>query len=345
MMSSVAVLTALCACSSGLETVQEVIAAMNHATTPWTSEQLMQALSGAAVRRDEASVLGPLVLDAWEAHRSRPPIEVAELAVIFEAKRDSIAAIDVEYHITMTRLSPRGSSSDEAPMAWWVRWAQDQYAMHRSVAATSAGLANPTQDHSAMAWRTDGKRLWFSRHGNVMREVDAAGLSMVGIEDSWLGAGGCIGRQTDGSARAAEHDLAAMLSHAVPGTVVVESRIEKLGGVSVVVLRLGWQQPCLVYLDPSRGFAPLRIDRWLEDDQGSLLARTEMSHLRQMSGGLWLPEHIKLSQYRMSERVVRADWKPVTPAYVELVMQAVRLQINKPIEWGQVLPRWDREPE
>lgn len=64
-----------------------------------------------------------------------------------------------------------------------------------------------------------------------------------------------------------------------------------------------------------------------------------------LDGGLWLPEHIKLSQYRMSERVVRADWKPVTPAYVELDMQAVRLQINKPIEWGQVLPRWDREPE
>ena len=345
MMSSVAVLTALCACSSGLETVQEVIAAMNHATTPWTSEQLMQALSGAAVRRDEASVLGPLVLDAWEAHRSRPPIEVAELAVIFEAKRDSIAAFDVEYHITMTRLSSPGSPSGGGPLTWWVRWAHDQYAMHRSVAATPAGLANPDQDHSAMAWRTDGKRLWFSRQGQMMREVDAAGLSMVGIEDSWLGAGGCIGRQTDGSARAAEHDLAAMLSHAGPGTVVVESRVEMLGGVSVVVLRLGWQQPCLIYLDSSRGFAPLRIDRWLEDDRGSLLARTEMSQFRQMSGGLWLPEHITLSQYRVNERVVRTDWKPATPAYFKLVMQAVRLQINRPIEWGQVLPRWDREPE
>jgi hypothetical protein len=37
--------------------------------------------------------------------------------------------------------------------------------------------------------------------------------------------------------------------------------------------------------------------------------------------------------------------EPAASPFFELIMHAVRLEINRPIEWGQVLPRWDREPE
>lgn len=342
MMVLIAIGGLLGAGSSGIETVQAVMAAMNQSATGWTSQQLLDAVSEASVGRDEASVLGPLVLAAWEANRSRPPIEVDELAAVFQAKRDSIDAVDVVYHVTLKRRS--GSAWGE-PLTWWVRWAQDQYAVHRSVGATAEGLANPGDDYSAMAWRTDGASLWFSRRGKVMREVDPAGLSMLGIEDSWLGAGGCIGRQSDGTARAAEHDLAAMLQNAAAGTVIVESSLDVLGGVPVVVLRLGWHHPCWMYLDPARGFAPLRIDRWLEDDKGAILARTELSAFQKSAGGLYLPNHIQLVQYRMSENIAMNAGQPAVPAYFELTMQVVRVDINQPIEWGLVLPRWDREPE
>jgi hypothetical protein len=344
MMTAVVIVGMLGASSSSIETVQEVIAEMNHSAIPWTSTQLMEAISGTTVGRDEASVLGPLILAAWEAHRSRPPIEVGDLAAIFEAKRDSIDAVDVEYHVAVKRHNAAASTLDES-MTWWVRWWQDQYAVHRSVASTAAGLVNPVDDGSAMAWRTDGERLWFSRRGKVMREVDAASLSMIGIEDSWLGAGGCIGRHADGTARAAEHDLAAMLGSAADGTVVVESSLDVLDDVPVVVLRLGWQHPCWIYLDPARGFSPLRIDRWLEVDKGSILARTEMSEFQQIAGGLYLPKHIELLQYRVSQNMATNNGEPAASPFFELIMHAVRLEINRPIEWGQVLPRWDREPE
>jgi hypothetical protein len=337
------VLIAVLAESSGVDVVQSVLASMSAARTPWTSCQLMSAVRGIQVGRVESAVLAPRVLAAWEAHRPRPPIEIDELAAVFEAKRDSIDAVEVTYRVTLVR---HGVDTGMRSIVWWVYWAQDGYAIHRSVASTRARLSDPRGDASAMAWRTDGKRLWFSKAGSTLREVDPAGLSMVGMEDSWLGAGGCIGRRSDGTARAAEHDLAAMLAASADGTAIIESALTPVGGTPTVSLRMGWTSPCWIYLDPARGFAPLRIDRWLDDDDSIVLARSEMEAFRSVAGGVWLPDRIRLRQYRMPTGTAQnAEAATEAPPYLDLSVEVVSASLNSPIEWGRVVPRWDREPE
>jgi hypothetical protein len=323
-----------------VDLMQSILDRMKSSEHSWTSRDLMEAVRGAPIGRQEAAMLAPRIIAAWNAHRSSPPIEVGELAAVFQSKRDSIEAIDVEYRVSLIRRGDGDSGAAPSPIVWWVRWAQDQYAIHRSVAATRVGLANPLGDSTAMAWRTDGQRLWFSRAGGVLREVDSAGLSMVGMEDSWLGAGGCIGRRSDGTARAAEHDLAAMLAGAVDGTVIVESEERHIDGVAVVAVRLGWESPCWIYLDPARGFAPVRIERWLEDNDGRVLARSDMHNFRRLAGGVQMPERVTLRQYRLE-----AGQIPHAAPYLELCMEVAAVAVNTPIEWGQVVPRWDREPE
>ena len=338
-------LSVLLADASGVDLVQSVLAGMKASASPWTSRHLMEAVRGAQVGRQRASVLAPRIIAAWDQHRPRPPIEVGELLAVFRSKRDSIDAVDVEYRVTLIRRSTTDPAESPEPVEWWVRWAEDHHAMHRSVASTRAGLADPVGDSSAMAWRTDGTRLWFSRAGGVLREVDPAGLSMVGLEDSWLGAGGCIGRRSTGTARAAEHDLAAMLACAVEGTAIVESELDLIAGVPVVALRLGWTSPCWIYLDPARGFAPVRIDRWLEETGGTVLARSDMQAFRRVAGGVWLPERIRLRQYRLVGGVLPVGEQPATLPYFDLSVEVSKAMVNSPIEWGLVQPRWDREPE
>lgn len=341
----VVVLAAMLAESSPVDMVQSVLHRMKSSETPWTSCELMAAVSGPRVNRQEAALLAPRIIAAWDAHRPRPRIEVHELAAVFESKRDSVDAVEVVYRARLLRREAKAAPL-AGPTVWWVHWAQDRYAMHRSVASTQTGLSHPRGDESAMAWRTDGQRLWFSRAGDVLREVDAAGLSMVGIEDSWLGAGGCIGRRSEGTARAAEHDLAAMLAGAAAGTAIIESDLTQVEGTPAIALRLGWASPCWIYLDPARGFAPLRIDRWLDDADGVVLARTDMDTFRLVSGGLWLPERIRLRQYRMPPgTTTETGGDPEEMPYFDLLVEVTNASLNTPIEWGQVLPRWDREPE
>ena len=313
--------------------IEPVLTAMRKAEPAWTSDELLQAVSGVQLDRTTSSIVAPRLIEAWEAHRKRPPIEVGELAMIFAAKRDGVASIDVTYSASLRRSAETTH--------WWVRWLEDESAVQRTVASTPTGLADPMDDPSVMTWRMDGSRMWFSRAGAALREVDPAGLSMVGIEDSWLGAGGCIGSRGAGTARAAEHDLGSMLAAGPAGTAIVESERCIIRGIPAVALRIGWKWPVWVYLDSSRGFAPVRIDRWMEAPGGVLLARTEMRGLKPLKGGLWLPTSIVLQQFPLEEMPANRGDTPDVPPELELRLEQASMRCNEPIMWEEVPPQWD----
>jgi len=175
--------------------------------------------------------------------------------------------------------------------------------------------------------------VWFARLDDDLREIPVEAVPMLGIEDSWLGAGGCIGRRWDGTARAVEHDLASLLERLPEGTAVVESSIFRIRSRDVAVLRVGWRTPFWLYLDIDRGFAPIRIDRVMDDPHGPMLARTDMSDFKRYAG-LWLPRRIHLQQYRLQNLRFGPHDRPSSPAYLELDLRAEDILVNARIEWA-----------
>ncbi|MDP7070442.1 MAG: hypothetical protein QF561_03730 [Phycisphaerales bacterium] len=306
----------------------------------------LSASSGALLDRIPASAKGggrhqPLaesLFTAWNEARPVPPVTVDDVQTIFAAKRDAVASIDVTYRASLHRRDDPSVRQPGRVSVWWTRWRQDAQLLERRVASNQGGLAAPGGDASAMRWASDRIRVWFARLDDELREIPGGEAPMLGIEDSWLGAGGCIGRRWDGTARAVEHDLASLLARLPKGAAVVESATTRIRGREVAVLRIGWRTPFWIYMDIERGFAPLRIDRVIDDEHGPMLARTDLSAFEE-SGRLWLPTHIQLQQYRLaSARFGPGDQPPGMP-YLDLQLQAGRMLLNTAIDWGTAVAR------
>jgi hypothetical protein len=320
----------------GLESpVQQLLRRMRAASPAWTSCQLIAASSELAADRRVASVLAPRLVEAWNAHRPQPPIDIAGVQAIFAAKQAAIHSIDVVYHSTIRQ---RGSASSATESSWWTHWRESDEMVQRDVAYEQSGLMPGTADPTAMTWRRSQGRTRFSRAGGPLRAVDAAGASMLGVEDSWLGAGSCLGRRARGTSHAVEHDLTSLLARLPRDVAVVESALSLVSGRPTVVLRLGWQDVCWIYLDPARGFSPLRIDRVLRSEGHIMLSRTDLSDFNQVSSGLWLPWRIRQRKYQIESNCFGPGDDPPGKWTLELDLRAETIRINAPILWVGVNP-------
>ena len=316
--------------------IQRVLCRMRAASPAWTSSELVAATSEVAADRRVAGILAPRLVEAWNAHRPQPPIDVSGVQAIFAAKQAAIESIDVVYHSTIRQ---RGSTASATESSWWTHWRESDVMSQRDVAHEQSGLMLGTTDPTAMTWRRSQGRTQFSRAGGPLRAVDAAGASMLGVEDSWLGAGACLGRRARGTAHAVEHDLTSLLARLPRDVAVVESDMSLVSGRPAVVLRLGWQDVCWIYLDPARGFSPLRIDRVLRSEGGVMLSRTDLTDFHQVSRGLWLPWRIRQRQYHIESNSFSPGDEPVGEWTLELDLRAETIRINTPITWPEADPR------
>ncbi|MDP7029041.1 MAG: hypothetical protein QF733_02335 [Phycisphaerales bacterium] len=258
------------------------------------------------------------IMTAWNAGRRPPPVDVSDLEAIFSAKRDAVRRFEVEYATTST-------ASDGADRSWWTRWTQGPDRAERCTASARNGLRDAAADPTAMRWVRERGRVWFGRMDEPL--TSAAGASMLGLEDSWLGAGGCIGDRRSGLARASEHDLGSLLGRLPFGVAIVESAPMTLEGVDCVVLRVGWEWPCWVYLDPALDFAPRRIDRVMDLAGQATLSRTNLRDFVRR-GGLWIPTRIAWRQHPLSSNDFGpGDVAEAAPDWV-LTSTATRLVVN-----------------
>ena len=315
--------------------IQRVLCRMRAASPAWTSCELIAATSEVAADRRVAGVLAPRLVEAWNAHRPQPPIDISGVQAIFAAKQAAIHSIDVVYHSTLRQRRPAASATESS---WWTHWRESDEMVQRDVAYEQSGLMLGTADPTAMTWRRCQGRTQFSRAGGPLLAVDAAGASMLGVEDSWLGAGSCLGRRARGTAHAVEHDLTALLTRLPRDVAVVESEMSLVSGRPAVVLRLGWQDVCWIYLDPARGFSPLRIDRVLRSDGHIMLSRTDLTDFHQVSSGLWLPWRIRQRKYQIESNSFGPGDKPVGEWALELDLRAETIRINAPIHWAAADP-------
>jgi len=269
------------------------------------------------------NALAGQIVAAWNAGRQPPLVDVGMLQSVFEAKRDAVARFEVDYLTTQT--SPPAARAH----TWWTGWSQDSEQAERRTAA-GPGI-DPSQDPTAMRWVRKRGRVWFARLGETLEGVRERGASILGVEDSWLGAGGCIGDVGRGLARAAEHDLGRMLERLPFGVAVVESEPVEIDGVPCVVLRIGWNWPCWVYLDPMLDFGPRRIDRVLDIAGRPTLSRTDLTQPIRC-GGVWLPTRIAWRQYPIAGPNFGPGDEPETKPDWVLESTASRLLVNG-AEW------------
>ncbi|MCP4839605.1 MAG: hypothetical protein GY894_09650 [Planctomycetes bacterium] len=317
---------------------QEILRDIGTGRMEWSSSELLARIPMDVPGGGRNQPLADQLFNAWNAARDTPPVTVDDVQAIFSAKRDAIESIDVLYQSSLRTESDPSAGQPGRASVWWTWWRQDGDWLVRQVARGRPGLAQPADDAGAMRWQSDRNRVWFARLDDKLQEIPVDSVPMLGVEDSWLGAGGCIGRRWDGTARAVEHDLASLLERLPKGTAIVESATLQLDDREVAVLRIGWRTPFWLYLDIGRGFAPMRIDRVMDDEHGPMLARTDLSDFKQCAG-LWLPRQIRLRQYRLTTTRFGPGDRPTSPAYLELDLQAEHISVNEGIQWGTSLVR------
>jgi len=269
----------------------------------------------------EDGVAGDIVR-AWNSGRTPPIISIEDVAFIFASRRDAIEKFDVTYKTTSQMFS---GAAD--PVTWWTSWRQDGMQARRVVAPVVEGL-DPDHRHPAtMQWQSDRGVVSFGRLNESMRPVPEVGASMLGVEDSWLGAGACIGSIDAGFSRASEHDLGALLERLPSGAAVVETAPVMIQEAACVVLRLGWPRPYWIYLDPELDFGPRRIDRILDLAGVATLSRTTMDQFVQC-GGQWLPTRFRWSQHPLGAGRIGPGDDPESEADWVLAATAHAMAVN-----------------
>ncbi len=285
-----------------------------------TSEGLYASVQAMAQGRKQSPRLAKQIVDAWNAGRTPPLISTDNLQAVFDAKRDAVVRFDAEYQTVQTAKGATGDAH-----VWWTRWSQSPDQAERQTGASRAAMVDPSQDSTAMRWRRAEGRVWFARMGE--RLVPVGGASILGVEDSWLGAGACIGDRRRGCARAAEHDLGLMLDRLPFGAAIVESETADVDGVACVVLRIGWDWPCWIYLDPAKDFGPRRIDRVLDLAGRATLSRTNLEQFIRC-GGVWLPSRITWRQYPLEGPNFGPGDEPGVEPEWALTSSATHLAVN-----------------
>lgn len=130
-----------------------------------------------------------------------------------------------------------------------------------------------------------------------------------------------------------EHDLLGLLASAGSEAVLVESNVVMMHGCATIALRVGWEEPIWLYLDPAIGFAPRRIDRCLSTTMGRVLIRTELEDLHDV-GGLWLPGRMVLTQHLLDSSWFEAGDDPERPWYLKIESTLDAYRWNQAVDWG-----------
>ena len=301
------------------------------------SESLHRAVKALDLSSTELERIGPAMLASWNASRPAPLVTPESIRILFDAKKKSIFSLDVRYRTTLTRRGrdalPSVNAQSSSSEVWWTRWAMDGSRIGRMVASSRQGLAHPSDDQLAQSTVFDGLRTWVREGDQPLSVVSQDEGDLFGIEGTWLGAGGCLGDRDQFTARAGEHDLAGMIERSHPDAIVVESGTIDVAGVVTVVLRMGWDDPIWLYLDPARSLAPVRIDRRLSVDGGTILIRTDVDMLERVESGVWLPRRIRLSQFELPDDQFQAGDEPTGPWYLRIESTLESLACNRPLDW------------
>jgi len=324
---AVLVLVSSCIVSSGEAWEADLISSLRRGEGPRTSEALYRAVRAALPRgRHVPADLGSVIVTAWDQGRPVPPVSVADLQAIFAGKRDAVRSCEVIYEVRTSAVR-EASKELEPRSSWWTRWWQRGSEALRVVSPSRVGLSEDEGDPARMTWRITNGRVHFARSDGSWRELRESGASILGLEDSWLGGGSCIGQSALGLARAAEHDLAAMLASLAVGTAIVESVETLVDGAACVVLRVGWPRPYWFYLDPAIDFAPRRIDRIVSLTGRLTISRTTMTNFSRC-GGQWVPTSWQWSQHPLRAAEFGPGDEPEDPAEWLLEAEAAMLRIN-----------------
>lgn len=241
---------------------------------------------------------------AWDASRPASLLGVPELRAILAARRAATVSSRSVIHQTVwfdqTAVRPgsesglrvmTGRSTKEfahADAFWLVR--------------STFGRTETTESGSRML-ATDGQVLLV--HSEDSPEATLMPLQsrdVFGTTDLSLEAlGGLAGDRVRGTAQAKDHDLAAMLEGEQSASAFVEEGGERIDGVWTIRVRIGLRPSLLVWLAPSLGFAPVRVEQIAAIGSHMVRGVREMSDFRRTESGLYLPWRWVYSQHLIGE--------------------------------------------
>jgi hypothetical protein len=309
------------------------VAEIASASPPLNSDGLLQLVQrhySAQPIEQEQSTIGAL-LQAWNATRQRPDVDVVDLEGVLGARRDAIATLDVVYHASLF-IDPQAAGPLRANMqvggsrTWWGRWTRTTTAVRRLAAPDLRTLIDEAPAESLVAAGCDGRGTWSLRGDGVLAlpvSVACEGGYVLGLEGPWAGTGLLASRADMGLAVVPSHDLAHELESLPAGSAVVE-----FDGV-LIRLRVGWTSPLFVWFDPAQQWTIVRVvRRWWEGDVELELETTPSAWVSTVAQ-VQVP-----SRVRVVQRIRGAQHRPM----MELSLLAISLQAGEVVDPSLVWP-------
>jgi len=208
------------------------------------------------------------VLKVWDSTRPQGPYSLEELREIIRFKKDSVNSIYVEFVDTKKIYKTLASGLISAPYAKEIRtvkFAQQGDKLHRSEARKFAfSLGGSFEEERPVARAFDGEseyRLYYSSYETPRGQiVKGVGREAYYRDDYWPALAASLGQQDNGSATAYYYDLMSCLQ--IPGVAYVKPGYVDVNGTPTIVVEYGKPRAATFYLDPKRGFTPVKIEAY-----------------------------------------------------------------------------------
>ena len=278
----------------------------------------------------EQSTIGAL-LQAWDATRQRPDVDVDDVAAALALRRDAVATLDVVYHASLF-IDPlaagplRSGVQVGGARTWWGRWTRTPPAVRRVVAPDLRTLIDEAPAEALVAAGCDQRGTWSLRGDGALAmpsHVPCDGSQVLGLEGPWLGTGMLASVADRGLAVVPSHDVADLLQSLPPGAAVVES------DGNLVRLRIGWTSPLFVWLDAKDNLAVRRVvRRWWEGEIEMELETTPSA---------WMPSSAGVAVPTRLHVVQRIRGGPQAPM-LELNLRAIWMEAGEAVDPALVRP-------